>query len=138
MQLRKRLCALFARTWTVDLKNRNIRVNALSPGSTYTPGVAKLANTDEDREGLYAHLASMAPLGRMGQPVEIAKAAVFLASDDESFVAGLSSLSTVGPWEGIDISSPLESFGRTEQSQIPFHGFGHSVSNRRELRVRCV
>ncbi len=79
----------FARTWTLDLKDRKIRVNALSPGSIYTPGVAGLAQTEEQRQALYAQLSAMAPLGRMGQPEEIAKAAVFLASDDASYVAGI-------------------------------------------------
>jgi NAD(P)-dependent dehydrogenase (short-subunit alcohol dehydrogenase family) len=79
----------FARSWTIDLKDRKIRVNALSPGSIYTPGVAGLAETEEQREALYAQLTSMAPLGRMGQPEEIAKAAVFLASDDANYVAGI-------------------------------------------------
>lgn len=79
----------FARTWTLDLKDRKIRVNALSPGAIYTPGVAGLADTAEQRETLYAQLTSMVPLGRMGQPEEIAKAAVFLASDDASYVAGI-------------------------------------------------
>jgi NAD(P)-dependent dehydrogenase (short-subunit alcohol dehydrogenase family) len=79
----------FARTWTLDLKGRKIRVNALSPGSIYTPGVAGLAKSEEERQRLYVQLASMALLGRMGQPAEIAKAAVFLASDDASYVAGI-------------------------------------------------
>lgn len=79
----------FARTWTVDLKDRKIRVNALSPGSIYTPGVAGLVKTDEERDALYRQLGSLAPLGRMGQPEEIAKAAVFLASDDASYVTGI-------------------------------------------------
>ena len=79
----------FARTWTTDLKDRKIRVNVVSPGPIETPGVAGLAQTDEQRQGLYAQLASIVPLGRMGQPDEIAKAAVFLASDDASYVAGI-------------------------------------------------
>ena len=79
----------FARTWTTDLKDRKIRVNAVSPGPIETPGVAALAPTEEQRQGLYQQLASMVPLGRMGQPDEIAKAAVFLASDDASFIAGI-------------------------------------------------
>ena len=79
----------FARTWTVDLKERKIRVNALSPGSIYTPGVAGLVKTDDERDALYKQLGSMAPMGRMGQPEEIAKAAVFLASDDASYVTGI-------------------------------------------------
>lgn len=79
----------FARSWTTDLKDRKIRVNAISPGSIETPGLAGLAQTEEQRQGLFAQLASMAPLGRMGEPDEIAKAAVFLASDDASYVAGI-------------------------------------------------
>ena len=79
----------FARSWTIDLKDRRIRVNVVSPGPIETPGVAGLAQTEEQRQGLYAQLASMVPLGRMGQPDEIAKAAVFLASDDASYVAGI-------------------------------------------------
>ena len=79
----------FARSWTLDLKDRHIRVNALSPGSIYTPGVAGLAQTEEQRQALYAQLSAMAPMGRMGQPEEIAKAAVFLASDEASYVTGI-------------------------------------------------
>src|SRR5271170_2783241 len=79
----------FARSWTIDLKQRKIRVNALSPGPIDTPGVRGLAQTEEQRQGLFAQLASTVPLGRMGQPDEIAKAAVFLASDDASYVAGV-------------------------------------------------
>ena len=79
----------FARSWTTDLKDRRIRVNAISPGPIETPGIAALAQTEEERQGLYAQLTSTVPLGRMGQPDEIAKAAVFLASDDASYVAGI-------------------------------------------------
>lgn len=64
-------------------------MNALSPGSIYTPGVAGLVETEEQRQGLYAQLSAMAPLGRMGKAEEIAKAAAFLASDDASYVAGI-------------------------------------------------
>jgi NAD(P)-dependent dehydrogenase (short-subunit alcohol dehydrogenase family) len=79
----------FARTWTTDLKDRKIRVNVVSPGPIQTPGVDGLAQTQEQRQGLYAQLTSMVPLGRIGDPDEIAKAVVFLASDDASFVAGI-------------------------------------------------
>ena len=79
----------FARCWTLDLKERKIRVNVISPGPIETPGVAGLAPDEEQRKGLYSMLASQVPLGRMGQPDEIAKVAVFLASDDSSFVTGI-------------------------------------------------
>jgi NAD(P)-dependent dehydrogenase (short-subunit alcohol dehydrogenase family) len=79
----------FARSWTADLKDRKIRVNAISPGPIETPILDGLAETDEQRNGIKAHLTSMVPLGRMGQPEEIGKAAVFLASQDASFVAGI-------------------------------------------------
>jgi NAD(P)-dependent dehydrogenase (short-subunit alcohol dehydrogenase family) len=74
----------FARGWTNDLKDRKIRVNVVSPGPVDTPGLSGLAQTEEDKQ-LYAKLASDVPLGRLGQPEEIAKAAVFLASEDASF-----------------------------------------------------
>ena len=79
----------FARTWTSDLKNRKIRVNVVSPGPIDTPGLSGLAQTEEQRQALYAQLAADVPLGRVGKPEEIAKAAVFLASDDASYIAGV-------------------------------------------------
>jgi NAD(P)-dependent dehydrogenase (short-subunit alcohol dehydrogenase family) len=79
----------FARSWTTDLKDRKIRVNAISPGPIDTPILDGLAETDEGRKGMKDHLASIVPLGRMGRPEEIGKAAVFLASEDASFVAGV-------------------------------------------------
>lgn len=78
----------FARCWALDLKDRKIRVNAISPGSTETPGLAGLAGAPENVAGLYAALSSRIPLGRMGQPEEIAAAVAFLASDASSFVNG--------------------------------------------------
>jgi NAD(P)-dependent dehydrogenase (short-subunit alcohol dehydrogenase family) len=78
----------FARTWVIDLKPRKIRVNVLSPGATKTPGLMGLA-PPEHGEALLAGFASQIPLGRVGDPDEIAKAAVFLASDDSSFVNGI-------------------------------------------------
>lgn len=78
----------FARSWTVDLKGTGIRVNVISPGPIETPGVNGLVQTEAEREGLYANLASLVPLGRVGQPSEIARTAVFLASSDSSFIAG--------------------------------------------------
>jgi len=79
----------FARGWTNDLKDRKIRVNVVSPGPIDTPGLRGLAANEEQRKALYAHLASGVPLGRVGEPEEIAKAAVFLASADASYIAGV-------------------------------------------------
>ena len=79
----------FARSWTVDLKGRKIRVNTLSPGPIETPAFDNLAPTEEERAKVKAGLVAGVPMGRMGQPDEIAKAAVFLASDDSSFVTGI-------------------------------------------------
>ena len=79
----------FARCWTVDLKHRKIRVNALSPGPIETPGLNGLVQTEEQWEQFKASLVASVPLGRLGSPDEIAKAALFLASDDSSFVTGI-------------------------------------------------
>ena len=79
----------FARTWTVDLKQRRIRVNAISPGPIDTPGFNGLLETDEQIEQFKSSLLSAVPLGRMGIPDEIAKAATFLASDESSFITGI-------------------------------------------------
>ena len=73
----------FARTWTVDLKGQNIRVNVLSPGTIDTPILAPLP-----KEAI-AQILSGTPMGRMGESDEIAKAVVFLASDDSSFITGI-------------------------------------------------
>jgi NAD(P)-dependent dehydrogenase (short-subunit alcohol dehydrogenase family) len=78
-----------ARSWILDLKDRNIRVNVVSPGATRTPGLVNLAGPDEaNQKGLLDYLASQVPAGRVAEPNEIAKAVVFLASDDSSFVTG--------------------------------------------------
>lgn len=80
----------FARNWILDLKGRDIRVNTLSPGPIKTPGLVELVGTDAgQQQGFLDHLASLIPMGRVGDPDEIAKAAVFLASDDSSFVTGI-------------------------------------------------
>jgi NAD(P)-dependent dehydrogenase (short-subunit alcohol dehydrogenase family) len=80
----------FARTWSVDLKSRNIRVNVVSPGTVVTPAYkSELGLTDEQIEGFVAQAAATTPLGRTGTPDEIAKTVVFLASDDSSFVNGI-------------------------------------------------
>src|SRR2546426_65722 len=78
----------FARTWTTDLKNRRIRVNAVSPGPIETPGLKDLAASTGAGEERLNMLASGAPLGRLGRADEIAKAVVFLASDDSSYITG--------------------------------------------------
>lgn len=80
----------FARSWILDLKDRNVRVNTLSPGATKTPGLVELAGQDAaQQQGLLDYLASQVPMGRVGEPDEIAAAALFLASDDASFVDGI-------------------------------------------------
>lgn len=80
----------FARNWILDVKGRGIRINTLSPGPIKTPGLVELVGTDESQQqGFLDHLASLIPMGRVGDPDEIAKAAVFLASDDASFVNGI-------------------------------------------------
>jgi NAD(P)-dependent dehydrogenase (short-subunit alcohol dehydrogenase family) len=73
----------FPRSWTVDLKHRKIRVNAISPGPIETPMSAALS------EQVKIILVSAVPLGQMGRPDEIAKAVSFLASDDSSYVTGI-------------------------------------------------
>ena len=78
----------FARTLTTDLKDRKIRVNTISPGPIETPIFDSFAETKEQLQTVKDHFASSVPLGRMGQPDEIGKAALFLASSDSSFVAG--------------------------------------------------
>lgn len=77
----------FARNWILDLKDRRIRVNAISPGVTETPGVDHLFG--ETAGDTKAFMASQIPAGRVAQPEEIAKAVVFLASDDASYINGV-------------------------------------------------
>jgi NAD(P)-dependent dehydrogenase (short-subunit alcohol dehydrogenase family) len=79
----------FARGWTLDLKDRKIRVNAVSPGPIDTPGVKGLAQNEEQEKQIKAGLVSSVPMGRMGTSDEIAKAVSFLASDDASYVSGI-------------------------------------------------
>ena len=79
----------FARSWTVDLKHRKIRVNAISPGVIDTPMTSGMVQSEELGEQLKTNLVSAVPMGRMGSPDEIAKAVSFLASDDSSYVTGI-------------------------------------------------
>lgn len=80
----------FSRNWILDLKGRKLRINTIAPGATRTPGLVELAGPDAaQQQGLLDYLASRIPMGRVGEPEEIAKAAVFLASDDASFVNGI-------------------------------------------------
>src|SRR6202047_4977161 len=78
----------FARTWTTDLKDRRIRVNAVSPGATDTPGLSELLASSETGQQRLKMISNSIPLGRLGTPEEIARAVVFLASDDSSYVTG--------------------------------------------------
>ena len=78
----------FARTWTTDLKDRRIRVNAISPGSIDTPGLSDLLASSEVGEQRKKMISNTVPLGRFGTAEEIAKAVVFLASDDSSYITG--------------------------------------------------
>ena len=78
----------FARTWTTDLKDRRIRVNAVSPGPIDTPGLNELLASSETGDQRKKMISNAMPLGRLGTPDEIAKAVVFLASDDSSYITG--------------------------------------------------
>jgi NAD(P)-dependent dehydrogenase (short-subunit alcohol dehydrogenase family) len=79
----------FARTWASDLKGRDIRVNVVAPGVVVTPAYkTELHMTDEQIEGYRQHVSDTTPLGRVGEPDEIAKAVSFLASDDASYITG--------------------------------------------------
>ena len=77
----------FARTWTADLKQRKIRVNAISPGRIDTPIFNGVLNEEQTNQ-FNATIVANVPLGRMGNPDEVAKAASFLASDDSSYITG--------------------------------------------------
>src|SRR5262249_11393077 len=78
----------FARTWTTDLKERRIRVNAVSPGAIETPGLDDLLASAQAGQERKKMISSTVPLGRFGTPDEIAKAVLFLASDESSYITG--------------------------------------------------
>jgi NAD(P)-dependent dehydrogenase (short-subunit alcohol dehydrogenase family) len=73
----------FVRTWTLELKDRKIRANVISPGTIDTPILAGMPKET------IAQIVSSIPMGRMGEADEIANAALFLASDDSTFVTGI-------------------------------------------------
>jgi NAD(P)-dependent dehydrogenase (short-subunit alcohol dehydrogenase family) len=78
-----------ARSWVLDLKEAGIRVNVVSPGPIRTPFLLDFAGDDPvQQQGMLDYLGTRIPLGRVGEPEEIAKVALFLASDDSSFVNG--------------------------------------------------
>jgi len=79
----------FARTMSTDLKNRQIRVNAISPGSTDTPGFRELVGSSEVGQERINKLSSAVPLGRLGKPEEVANAVTFLASSESSYITGI-------------------------------------------------
>jgi len=79
----------FARNWAVELKDRKIRVNCVSPGPTVTPIADKMGVPPEVMAAIIPQLLAKVPLGRMGRAEEIAAAVLFLASDDSSFVTGI-------------------------------------------------
>jgi NAD(P)-dependent dehydrogenase (short-subunit alcohol dehydrogenase family) len=79
----------FARSWTVDLKHRKIRVNAISPDQIDTPGLSRLFENGQQADQMKTTLLSTIPMGRMGNPDEVAKAVSFLASDESSYITGI-------------------------------------------------
>ena len=74
----------FARSWIADLKGSGIRINVLSPGHIETPGLSNLMTAEQKAEAV-----ALVPLGRIGTPDDLGKAAVFLASDDSAYITGI-------------------------------------------------
>ncbi len=74
-----------ARSWALEVSDRGIRINVVSPGPVRTPGLGGLV-AEADRQGLFDALAVSVPLGRLGEPEEIGRTVVFLASDESSFI----------------------------------------------------
>ena len=79
----------FARGWTMELKDRKIRVNSMSPGPIETPALENAGLTPEQAEQAAAQFVTQVPMGRRGKPEEIAAAVVFLASDESSYITGV-------------------------------------------------
>ena len=79
----------FARTWTVDLRDRKIRVNAISPGPIDTPICSSITQNEEQSELFKKNIVNAVPMKRMGSPDEVAKVVSFLASDESSYVTGI-------------------------------------------------
>jgi NAD(P)-dependent dehydrogenase (short-subunit alcohol dehydrogenase family) len=79
----------FARTWTMELKDRGIRVNTLSPGATDTPIIDGQFSSRDQADNARANFAQATPMGRIGRPEELASAALFLASEDSSYITGI-------------------------------------------------
>jgi NAD(P)-dependent dehydrogenase (short-subunit alcohol dehydrogenase family) len=124
----------FARNWILDLKGRNIRVNTLSPGATETPGWDKLASTPAELDQMKSSTIATIPMGQMGTPDEIAKAAVFLASDDSSYVTGIElfvdgGMAQISPLRAVDaIMSITRTSGRTGVASPAGPPSGHEAT----------
>jgi NAD(P)-dependent dehydrogenase (short-subunit alcohol dehydrogenase family) len=78
-----------AKTWTVELKDRGIRINTLSPGATDTPIIDGQFTSKEQADSAKEAFSSRTPLGRLGRPEELAAAVLFLASDSSSYITGI-------------------------------------------------
>ncbi len=91
----------FARGWAMELKDRKIRVNAVSPGPIETAALEKAGLTPEQAEQAAAQFVTQVPLGRRGKPEEIATAVLFLASDETSYITGYRSRRRWGDGPGL-------------------------------------